>query len=622
VLPSDLNGAHGNLKLNYWNGSSWIQLFGTVGAAPSLTFAGGTEITAPLGGNDYTGRVNPAVPFVWQPNDGNAYDFNDPLNWLPNRVAPSPIDELHFTNGGSSTAYGVPTQTIKQLIVQSNTDITFEAQTGGARTLTVAGDASTTNIVVASGSTLQMGGTTQLSITMTGNANQAADISGTWNINNNGTANNTLTVNGVASNVFTVAATGVINNNGGLITSSSNVSNLVFAGTGTYNHNMNGGAIPSSAQSPFATWGATSNCNITGITTLNPSPFRGTFGNLTWNNSGQTSATGAVSWAVTVAGDLTVNAGTLYDNGQIITGNASGAFSVSNGATYRTFRSTTLPLLPTFPGANVSLAPTSTIMFAGTTAHTIPNNPTSSGTMTNYGILGIEGTVTKTLTTPVSVDGINISTASSWCVLNDGGNKISGPGSGSGTFNMAASSVFTTSTTDANPMPVMQTYTIAPTAVVNFNALASAQNIYNVSSPGYGIINVITNGGVKSLIGTTYAQGTITVNAAAQNTTLNLNGHTLASTAATPLTMATASVFTGNASRINHTLAMVTRHLPSHIAATTITGGKLANLISSNTNASGVLLGNFNNAGTVWTIDNLTINAGATFTINAENTES
>jgi len=122
------------------------------------------------------------------------------------------------------------------------------------------------------------------------------------NTNNNVTVNGTLTINSGSINPFnnvTVNAAGTVNVNAGGF--------LLFAGTatinGTYNHNKNGDNLPT------ATWGATSNCNVNGITNipLGGGSFGQTFGNFTWNCGGQTviQSTGAGA-DMTVAGNFTV----------------------------------------------------------------------------------------------------------------------------------------------------------------------------------------------------------------------------------------------------------------------------------------------------------------------------
>jgi hypothetical protein len=534
--------------------------------------------------------VNAAQPYVWQPTTGS-HDFNDPLNWLPNRVSLQVTDVLQFTNTGTSTAINVPTQTVGQIVVGSNTNITLEALTGGARILSIAGPPSNTNLSIAAGSTLQLGGTVQLTLNIITNASQTASISGNFIINDNGTLNNSFTTNTVATTLVTVNSGGAIINNGGIVTAST--ATLTFDNGSTYTHAMNAGTIP------LATYAANSTVNVTGTTITNPTWNAGTFGNVIWNCAGQTSATGALI-AMTINGDLTVQAGTLFDNGVIVTGNATGTFTVANGATYRTTRTTGnwFPLNYT----NTVLQPSSTFEYAGTTGHAIPSAPT-----TNYGILSITGAVVKTLSSTISVQGITINT--SGAALADGGFIITGPGVGSGTFNIINGAIFTTTNTNTNPMPVFQTYTFGPTSVVNFNAPTTNQSIRNIPAPGYGVVNVIANGGVKSLIGETFAQGNVTINGTGGNTTLDLNGENLRLSGATPLTIAAGAVLTANAAGSQITLE-------GAVAQTFAVGGAITGGVINQLTAANPVANVIGSSPGVFTFNNITVNAGALLNMN------
>lgn len=599
-LAIDVVGTYANIRLNRWDGSAWTQ-YNNIASTPNLSFAPQTEFTAPLHGSAFTGRVNAAQAYVWLPNDGLSHDFNNPLNWSPNRISTQVEDILLFNQGNSSTANEVPSQTVGQVFVSNNTNISFEAAAlpAGIKTFTISGLASTVNYSIAAGSTFQLSGTTQINLTMTGNANQSANIAGVFNINDNGAQTNTLVTSGFASNVFTIS--GTLNNNGGIITSAAS-GNLIFDATGTYNHNRNGGNIPNSVAAPLATWNASSTCNITGITTTNPATFQGVFGNVNWDNSGQTS-TGAISAIMTINGNLSVSNGLLWDAGVIINGNASGSFTVANGASYRTTRNTTLPLLPSFDGANVTLNPSSVVIYAGA-AHNIPDNPTNSGTMTTYGILNIEGGVTKTMNTNISVQGLNILTSGG--TLADNGFVITGPGIGSGTFSMANGTNLTLTNPALNPMPVFQTYNFDAGSRVNYYATAN-QNI--ASAPIYGTLATL-NAGVKSLVGTTDVQTQVIALAASE---FNLNGNRIRISGITPFANNAASIFTANTAgstiELNSTTALQTLTI-----AGTITGGIIDNLVSSNTfysgvsTTSGLLLGATPGP---FNVNNVTVNTGA-----------
>lgn len=337
ILPtSDLVGTQTLASANWWNGSDWNAVTSTY-PANGFTISGQNQNTAPLGAASsiaYTGRVNPPQIYVWQPVTGT-HDWNDPSKWLPNRYSPQVTDVLKFTQGGTSTANNIPTQTISQFEVSGNTNINWISSTGGVSTLSVNGPTLTDNIFIDNGSTLQLssGGTSSINLTMLTTASQRANISGTFIANLNTANNNTLTTNGVASNLFTVYPTGVIQNNGGTFTSSATT--FVFGNASTYNHNMDGGALPT------ATWynavgPVISNINVTGTVATAPSNQNQTFGNYTWNGlSNQTGAANLTMSTTTIQGDFNINStgsgSIIFNNNAAGTINVNGNFNLIAG---------------------------------------------------------------------------------------------------------------------------------------------------------------------------------------------------------------------------------------------------------------------------------------------------
>ncbi len=129
---------------------------------------------------------------------------------------------------------------------------------------------------------------------------------------------NTLTVNNGSGTDLLV--TGTVNNYGSISVSAS--ADIRFNATAEYNHRRNGGSIPN------ATWDVDSDCNITGVTNTMPTGLDQTFGNFTWNCTGQTGNLYMQS-NITIAGDFNVLATTPGDydpNGSALrmSSNASG----------------------------------------------------------------------------------------------------------------------------------------------------------------------------------------------------------------------------------------------------------------------------------------------------------
>ena len=86
----------------------------------------------------------------------------------------------------------------------------------------------------------------------------------------------TLTIANSAGTDLSVS--GTINNSGTITPGGT----IVFNASSAYNHTQDGGTIPD------ATWNASSNCNITGVTANEPGGLSQSFGNFTWNCIGQT----------------------------------------------------------------------------------------------------------------------------------------------------------------------------------------------------------------------------------------------------------------------------------------------------------------------------------------------
>ncbi len=234
------------------------------------------------------------------------------------------------------------------------------------------------------------------------------------NTNNNVTVNGTLTINSGSINPFNnviVDALGTITVNTG--------GSLLFAGTatinGTYNHNKNGDDLPT------ATWGATSNCNVNGITNipLGGGSFGQTFGNFTWNCGGQTviQSTGAGAdmtvagnFTVTstnsnifrfarnlnIAGDYTDNIGTafldFYTDGATTTFNGTGTQTITIGAINTRFHNLVVNKSAGIVDANGT--PSSNIIVSN--ALTLTNGRIRLNANTNLSYAGTPANITRT----------------------------------------------------------------------------------------------------------------------------------------------------------------------------------------------------------------------------------
>jgi fibronectin-binding autotransporter adhesin len=206
----------------------------------------------------------------------------------------------------------------------------------------------------------------------------------------------TLTINNGTGTDFTVSGTLLTNStastNGAGVAINAGAT-MAFNSGAIYQHNVNGGTIPT------ATWDAASTCYVTGVTTTVPGGWSQSFGNVTWNCTGQTGTNINLAGTLkTVNGDLTI---TTTNTGRLSLGTTqassdltlAGNFSMAAGTFYIT-------------GYNSSTASVNRAMnvggnFSQTGGTIILSNTTTS---TYGGTIGVAGNFTQTAGT-ITVNG-------------------------------------------------------------------------------------------------------------------------------------------------------------------------------------------------------------------------
>ena len=290
---ADLNGAESNVRANMWNGSSWSHVATSSSTSNVLSITNSvTNTTLPLGATaEFTGRVNNGATYVW--NQTGTASFATATNWTPNRMTAAVNDILVFNNGATTVANGVTTQTIGQLLVTGNTNVSLVSAVNA--TLTIVGG-NGTDLNVASGSTLQLASTLANALVINFTNATTASIDGTLTIINNTALDNQLNC---ANSVVTV--NGSINNFGIV---NGTVPTLVFGSTGVYRHNF----TTTAGVLPIANWNVASTCLIQGYTSNGtaPSNLNQTFGGFTWNCAGQTAMMQFNGALTNVAGNFNV----------------------------------------------------------------------------------------------------------------------------------------------------------------------------------------------------------------------------------------------------------------------------------------------------------------------------
>ena len=272
-------------NFDFWSGD-------TTGSTNPLTFiiTSNKNITANFGQHIYT----------W--NQTGTASFAAAASWTPNRTAPAANDVLMFNNGATTTATAVATQTIGQLLVSGNTNVTL--QSAATATVSIAG-AGGADLSVAAGSTLQLQGSNTVMLAIGGGA--SGDISGT------------LVLAGGSHRVSAVDANSLVFNSGALCTAGIGFGGSAFGTTATgtvefksgslYQHIAGANPFGASAPMSVVTFDAGSRYRLDGA--LAPSMSGRTYADFEYNTSSAQSPTGGNPLMVD---SLIVTQGTLNLN--------------------------------------------------------------------------------------------------------------------------------------------------------------------------------------------------------------------------------------------------------------------------------------------------------------------
>ncbi|MCX6246278.1 MAG: hypothetical protein NTW10_00965 [Bacteroidetes bacterium] len=234
------NGTNYNYKFFSRKGSNW-----SAGVTANATPVPPSSSTDYFKSNVATG--NWSVPGSWLSSPDNS-------TWITATLAP-----------GSSA---------KKVTVQTGHTISVDASVTAAPIVIDAGGQITVNSTFIL--TIQNGIGTDLAIDGTIVNNGSVTLQGATATTVTGTFTNagTLTMNTASTSL---SISGIFNANTGVAIANALAGPISFTGTAQYNHTINGGTIPTS------TWGASTTCNVTGMTSSQPSGLGQTFGNFTWN---------------------------------------------------------------------------------------------------------------------------------------------------------------------------------------------------------------------------------------------------------------------------------------------------------------------------------------------------
>jgi hypothetical protein len=434
------------------------------------------------------------------------FTFTVPTNWSPARYSPGTSDVLLFNNGANNAVYGVPAQTVSQIIVSNNTIV--QLQSTAAVTLTLASDnvSTTDELSVAAGSTLLINGsaTTSSSLTLAFSGTGAtATIAGTletFGLVSFG-GNNFFNC---ANATVTVTSTGMLTTGGTQTTAAltgNTITNLIVNGTFNYKY--------SSTNSPAmatATWGPNSTTMISGFNTPTGGPNGGmnqTFQNFIYDCKSQTSAT---NWTGT--GPLSV-AGTFTMSS---TGTGSLVFSATQGYSYQVNNYSQIGGTLNLNSGTATATPIFNV--SGTfnqTAGTFTSTGGSTGA--NAPVVNFNG-----LTTAQNINFYNAAPVGpiTYRISNANGINLTGTGTLTSAFNLNNNGGIRVSTAASNPINTTLALTYAATgSTLTYDAPTNLTMTANVFPATSGPANLTINtGGSSNVVNMPFSRtiaGTLTM---------------------------------------------------------------------------------------------------------------
>jgi len=253
--------------------------------------------TAPLSASATTAAV---TTYTWKGNVTGSKDWQVAANWTPTRTIPDAVDILQFTDGLQDTVINIPNQTIRRMLINSQTKVVFATTAAG--TITIGSDniPTTREFQVDSASSLTaQGAASGIKFSGTG---ATGWIAGTVEMVST-SGNNSIDF---TNSVDTVTASGILaagGTNAAVSILGATAANLQIYGTYINKYTTIGGPVPT------ATWQPGSNFMMAGYTTATGGPTSGlnqTFYNVTFNCPNLTAANSWSGTALTVTNNLNV----------------------------------------------------------------------------------------------------------------------------------------------------------------------------------------------------------------------------------------------------------------------------------------------------------------------------
>ncbi len=285
--------------------------------------------------------------YTW--NQTGTSSWATSTNWTPTRTTPATNDVLVFNNGATTVVTAVPAQTIGQLSVSGNTNVTLQA--AATATLTIGGGTGV-DLSVSSGSQLNINTATALTIAVATGA--TGSISGSMTIS---AGVHKLTAADASGITFQSGSTFTANpSSGNAFGAAGTANSIIFASGSTF--------VFKTGSNPFALAAPASLVVFQTGSLYSSQGGTPAFSGRTYANFEMASGSASVTGSVAVSIDnLTIDSGTTLNFG--MTGTPGHAIK-----------------------GNISVAATGTLNFNPATAGTVNLSGSAAQSITNAGTIG------------------------------------------------------------------------------------------------------------------------------------------------------------------------------------------------------------------------------------------
>jgi hypothetical protein len=260
-----------------WGFDSWSGDTTTTTNPLTFIITSNKNITANFGQHAY----------VW--NQSGTASFATAANWTPPRTTPSTNDVLVFNSGVTTLASGVTAQTIGQLLISGNTNVTLQASSASA--ITISGLPGP-DLSVEAGSTLQLTGSSAVTLAIGSGA--TGSVAGTVSMTGSSHRLAALDAGSLvfASGSTCIAAAGFTGNSFGLGTGNSGLNSVVFNAGALYVQVAGGNPFGAVAPASVVTFQPGSRFRLDGAVT--PSLSGRTYADFEFNVAGTQAVTGGL----------------------------------------------------------------------------------------------------------------------------------------------------------------------------------------------------------------------------------------------------------------------------------------------------------------------------------------